>query len=484
MTPESSEPTDRADRPHLASAWRDLGAVLSISFPVIVAMASHTLMGFVDTWLLAEYGRDEVASVGAAGAVVFIFIAFVFGTSNCTSAFVAQSLGRGRPGDCSRYAWQGIYFGVLAQAALVPAIVFGSHIFAAFGHETAVQAMETTYFRIRLLHAAATAAYAALTSFFQGIGKPVIAMYAALVANVLNAVLDAVLIFGLWGFPEMGITGAAVATVIASYFQVGLLFAAFFHGPMRRRFATRKLWRPDPVRFWQLMRIGAPAGLSFMLHTASWAIFTNVLIGRLGSSILAANNITHAIIRLSFMPAIGVSKGVTVLVGQSVGRRDIPTAKRRAYAGMGLAMLYMTLMGVLFVVFRGQIIRLFRSDAVIVEAGSKMLILAAVFQAFDALGIVSYGALRGAGDTRFPAIVDVASGWLLLLPLGYALTFPLGMGYVGAWAAAAFMIAVVGSIFFLRFVGEAWRKIDIFATRKGPVSAPTPAAESPRPASR
>jgi len=466
--PQSAH-VEAAPRPApLAAAWRDLAAVISISFPVIVAMASHTLMGFVDTWLLAEYGRDEVAAVGAAGSVVFIFIAFVFGTSNCTSAFVAQSLGRGSPGDCSRYAWQGVYFGLLAQVALLPVIVLAGHIFAAFGHESQVQAMETIYLRLRLLHAAGTAAYAALTSFFQGIGKPVIPMYAALIANVFNAILDAVLIFGLWGFPEMGITGAALATVVASYFQVALLFAWFFRGTMRRAFATGAHWRPDLARFAQLMRIGAPAGLSFMLHTASWAIFTNILIGRLGSDILAANNITHAIIRLSFMPAIGVSKGVTVLVGQSIGRRNIPTAKRRAYAGMGLAMFYMTLMGLLFVAFRGQIIRLFRDEAQIVEAGTRMLILAAVFQAFDALGIVSYGALRGAGDTRFPAIVDVASGWLLLLPLGYALTFPLGLGYVGAWAAAAFQIAVVGTIFFLRFIGEAWRKIDIFATRKPP----------------
>ena len=193
--------------------------------------------------------------------------------------------------------------------------------------------------------------------------------------------------------------------------------------------------------------------------------------------ILAANNVTHSIVGLSFMPAIGLNKGITVLVGQYIGRRDIPAAKRRAYVGIALAMVYMCLCGVLFFLFRGPIIRLFRSEPTIVEAGRRMLVLAAIFQAFDALGIMSHGALRGAGDTKFPAIIDIAGGWLLLLPLGYALTFPLGWGYVGAWTAAAVQIAVVGLIFFWRFVSEAWRKIDIFEgvePLQAPDDHPTP----------
>ena len=127
--------------------------------------------------------------------------------------------------------------------------------------------------------------------------------------------------------------------------------------------------------------------------------------------------------------------------------------------------------GVVFVLFRASFIGFFITKnsgldaagrAVILEAGSKMLILAAVFQAFDGLCIVCYGALRGAGDTRFPAIVCVSSAWTVLLPLGYVLTYPAGLGYVGAWSAAAIHIAIVGLVLFWRFASEAWRKIDIF----------------------
>jgi putative MATE family efflux protein len=363
---------------------------------------------------------------------------------------------------------------------VVPFALVAPLLFAAFGHEAPLQGLETTYFRIRMAHVLGTGTYAALSSFFQGIGRPKIPMYAALVANLFNAVLDAFLIFGVGPIPAMGIAGAALATALASYFQSVLLLGAFLWGPLHARFRTRDTWRFDWARFKRLLNIGAPAGASFSLHVASWAIFTNLLIGKLGRDILAANNVCHSILGLSFMPAVGLNKGITVLVGQYIGKRQIPAAKRRAYVGIGLAMVYMGLCGLIFVLFRRPIIRLFHAAPTIVETGSRMLILAAIFQAFDALGIISHGALRGAGDTKVPAIVDIAAGWFLLLPLGYVLTFPLGWGYVGAWTAAAVQIATVGIIFFARFVSEAWRKIDIFAGVEPAVaqaSAPLPPSD-------
>ena len=460
------------DSPHgqsiLRTAWRDAGEILGLSFPIIVAMASHTMMGVVDTWILAQFGADELAAGGAAAGVAFTFIALIFGTANCTSAFVAQSIGRGQPGECGRYTWQGIYFGLAVQALIFPFLVTpwaASRLMGLFGHEMRLQPLESVYLQIRLFHILGTAAYASLTSFFQGIGRPRVPMVAAVIANVFNAALDYVLVFGLVGLPRMGIAGAALATTIASYFQAGLLLLAFLGPEMHKRFKTRRHWRLDVGRLKRLLWVGLPAGLSFMLEVATWTIFTNVLIGRLGRDILAANNVTHQIIHVSFMPALGINKGITVIVGQYIGRRQIGLAKRKTYVAIGLTMAYMVCMGLCFVVFRRPLVQLFRSDEPIVAAGSTMLILAAIFQAFDAIGIVSYGALKGAGDTRVPAILSVSLSWGLLLPLGYLLTYTAGLGYVGAWAAAAIYIAVIGPVMFWRFASEAWRKIDIFEGR-------------------
>jgi MATE family multidrug resistance protein len=451
-----------AERNSVHNAWEDLREVLSISFPVVIAMASHMVMQFVDTLMLARYGRDELAAVGAAATASFTFLALVMGTGNVTNTFVSQSIGRGTPGECSRYAWQGLYFGVAMQLVAVPLMVGAPQIFALFDHAPQVQVLENQYFRIRLAHALGTAGYASLTSFFQGIGRPGVPMVAAIVANTFNVLLDYVLIFGVWGFPEMGIQGAAVGTTVSSYFQDVLLLGWFLSRRYHEKYNTRNTWRLDLFRLKRLLVVGLPAGLSFMLNVASWSLFTLGLIGPLGPNILAANNVTMQVTHLSFMPAIGVHKGVQVLVGQYIGRRDIRAAKRRAYLGLAVAGTYMGLMGVGFVLFRRPIVRWFRTEAAIVEAGSTMLILAAIFQVFDAMGIIFVGALRGAGDTAFPAVAGLVLAWGLMLPVGYGLTYWAEWGYVGAWTGAALYVGAFGGVLLWRFAGEAWRSIDIF----------------------
>ncbi|MBM4033965.1 MAG: MATE family efflux transporter [Planctomycetes bacterium] len=470
-----SGPTPRDDPPGVPpatlDAWRDLREVLGMSLPVIVAMASHTMMGVVDSVMLADYSPYALAASGAAGVMAFVVAAFIFGTMNCTSTFVSQSIGRGESEECARYTWQGLYFGLAAQAAVVPLMVAPRWAFGVFGLDARVEGPAAVYFGLRMAHVAGSAAYASLASFFQGIGRPSIPMWAAIAANIFNVAADYALIYGHWGFPEMGIAGAAVATGAASYLQVVLLLAVFLSRPMHEAFRTRSHPGFDAARFGRLMAIGAPSGLTFMLDVASWAVFTNALIGRLGPNILAANTAVHAITSLSFMPTVGMNKGITVLVGQYIGRGDIPAAKRMTYLGLKLAMAYMFVMGLLFVALPGPLMSFFVSNdpkvlasdrAAILSAGKTMLMLAAIYQAFDALWIVSIGALRGAGDTRFPAIVCIGTAWGFLLPLGLLLTRTLGWGYVGAWVAAAVQVAVVGCILFWRFTSEAWRKIDIF----------------------
>jgi MATE family multidrug resistance protein len=462
-------PQAPASRPR-SDDWHVLREVLGISAPIIVAMASHTLMGAVDTLILGHYSRDAVAAGGAAAGLTWTLLAFIFGTATCTSTFVAQSLGRGTPEECARYTWQGIWFGVAAQALAFPFILGPgptAWLAGLFGHEPSVLPYyEGVYLHLRMFHILGTTAYAALSAFFQGIGRPGIPMVAALIANVLNALLDVVMVFGLFGCPELGVAGAALATTLTSYLQAGLLLVAFLSVPMHDQFHTRTAWRFDAARLRRLLRIGSPAGLSMLLGAACGTVFTNSLIGGLGRDILAANNIVHQIAALSFMPAVGLHKGVSVLVGQAIGRRDIAAAKQRAYAALALAIAYMVPMGIVFFVFRGPLIRLFLDDPWaypdLLAAGRTMLVFAALFQAFDAVGIVCLGALRGAGDTRFPALVSAGLAWGFMLPLGYLLRDSAGLGYVGVWVAAAIETALCGLLMLWRFSSEAWRKIDIF----------------------
>jgi MATE family multidrug resistance protein len=335
-------------------------------------------------------------------------------------------------------------------------------IFAAVGHGAQVQEREVVYFQIRLFSITGLTMSVALGSFFQAVSRPRIPMVIVVVANLMNAGLDYVLIFGKLGFEPTGIRGAAIATVIASSLQGLTMLLVFLSPPFNRRFGSLGTARWDWRRMGRLFSIGWAAGLNFALDVASWSVFTNFLVGRLGKIPLAASNIAVQITHLSFMPTVGLSMAITALVGQWIGRKEVGAAERRTYIALGLAMAYMFAMGVVFVVFRRQLISFFRSEPEVVALGSRILIVAAVFQVFDAIGIVTSGALKGAGDTRWVAMFTVTYAWLVFLPTSYLMAFRLKLGAVGAWTGVALYIFFLSMTLLWRFRGKRWRRIDIF----------------------
>ncbi len=444
------------------SLLNELGEVLRLSLPIIVTTLSHTLMQFVDVLMLGKYGRLELAASSPAGMTFFVVASFLIGINSCNNTFVSQSMGRGHPSECARYTVHAIYLALIAQVLMIPLIIGGHVVFEFFAHEPEIRVLETTYFRVRGFQLGGVGMVVALATFYQGTGRPVIPMIAALVANALNVLGNYLLIFGKFGFPEWGIFGAGLATTVMTYVQVLILLGVFLSRRTHAKFTTRR-WRPFELqRIRRLLAIGVPAGVSFALDVASWAIFINLVIGRLGTNTLAGSNVAGQIMALSFMPTVGLGIAVTALVGRYIGKGDIPGAKRRAYVAMACACSYMTLMGVLFVLFRGPLIRMFSSEPEIVRVGGIILCYAALFQFSDAIGILSHAALKGAGDMKFAAIVHVLTAWFFFLPLVLFLGRGQAWGVHGAWISATAYIWIIDVIFFRRFVGERWRKIDIF----------------------
>ncbi len=466
----------------------DLGAgtreVLGLAGPIIVAMCSGTLMSFVDFWMLSHLSLTAAAAIAPSAILVFACTSFFIGVLTCTNTFVSQSFGRETWDECTRYTWQGLWVSALvglASLALWPLapVVFGA--LGRLGHGPELQQIETLYFQWRVPSIAPIVAITAAAGFFQGIGRPGITMVAAVGANALNVLLNWVFIYGHWGAPRMGVAGSALATDISCWVQLGILLTVFLAGENHAKYASRSSWRPDRSRMARLFVVGAPAGLSMLLDVGTWGVFVNVFIGTFGKVSLAASNMATQWMHLSFMPTVGLGIAVTALVGQNIGRRDLARARSRARAGILLGMIYMTLMGVVFFLFRGSLIRTFvvegSADAeAVVALGSEILILAAIFQLFDAMGIVSSSALKGAGDTRFPMLVTVVLGLAVFLPSCFALK-ALGYQALGAWISATLYILLLGVALLWRWKSRAWENIDIF--RKAPEPAELPARPTP-----
>jgi MATE family multidrug resistance protein len=458
------------------SRWTGLSEVFRLAMPAILASISWTVMQFVDTAMVGQLGQVPLAAVGSAGLWSFVMNTFAVGVVGCVATFVGQSLGRGRLVDCGRYAWQGIYLSLATGVVGLALWPLASPIFNLMPHTPDVTQQEILYFRVRLFGYVFIAWQTALASFFQAINRPMIPMVSAFAANLANIVLDYGLIFGNFGLPRMEIAGAALATVISLAFQVVILQWLFLSKPMEQTYATRSGFAFNWRKTSELFNIGWPAGLSFLLDVTNWGIFTSFIVGYFGDSVLAAHTAAIAIMHISFVPAMGLNQAIAPIVGQWIGRENIPIAKARAYTGTKLGIMYMFGMGVIFAFLGPSIIRaFFIDDPNVVKLCHVFLMMGAVFQGFDAINIVLSGALRGAGDTRWIAVMTAIGAYCIFLPSALVMAFVFRWGAIGAWLGATVYIIALSGIMFRRFHGERWRYIKIFRADLIPaVKAPDP----------
>lgn len=444
--------------------WAGLSEVLAMTIPLSLGSMSFAIMRFVDTAMVSRLPGDApLAAVGTAGLATFTLATFFVGVVGCVGTFVAQSYGRGEHENCARYTWQGIYVALAAGAAVLVFWPLAGPMFRLMPHSDEVTRLELTYFRVRLFGFVFISWQAGLSGFFQGVKRPWIPMYAALCANAVNVVLDYLLIFGHFGFPRWEIGGAALATVIAQGVHVAIMQAVFLSKSSHAQYGSRTAYAIDWVKTRELLRIGWPGGLSLFLDLVNWSVFTLLIVGCFGDVALAAHNAAIQFAHLSFLPALGLNQAIAAIVGQWIGRKDVPRAKARTYTAMRLAVGYMTVVGVTLAVFGKPLIHVaFSQNPEVIQLGRILLIVCAAFQGFDAVNIVLFGALRGVGDTRWMMWTTVLGGYLFFLPVALALAFALGWGAIGAWVGATAYIILLSGIVFRRFHGEGWRSVRIF----------------------
>ena len=463
--------------------WEGLREVLRMAWPIMLGAMSFVIMDFVDKIFVSRLGVDHLAAVGSAGIWSYTLGVFFVGIAGCVATFASQSIGRGNKDHSAAYTWQGIYISIAAGSTVLLMWPISRPLFEPMGHTPEVVELELTYFRIRVLGFAFVAWQAALAAFFQSINRPIIPMYTTLVGNIANVVLDYALIFGKFGFPEMGIGGAATATVIAMILQVALLHYVFMNKSIDGEYGSRRMWRPDLKKAKDLFAIGWPSGLAGFLDVAGWSIFTSFIVGGFGTIQLAAHTAAISFMHLIFVPAMAVGMAITPIVAQWIGRGEIAIAKARAYTATRLSMSFMVSVGLVLAIFGSQLMRVFSEDPEVINLGATLLILAAIFAGFDAITITLIGALRGAGDTRWMMVALTIGSYCFSLPLAWFFSSPLGMQAKGAWIGVTFYIIAISGVFLWRFHGEAWRHIKIFSEDRIEEAAPpeseaTPIAET------
>ena len=435
-------------------------ALLALAMPMIAAMVSRTVMSFVDFVMVSRLGTEAQAAIMPAGVLLFCVMAFGMGVVGTVSSFVAQSLGRGRLEDCGRWAWQGVAVSLAIGVAVLPAWAVVDDLFAAVGHAPAVRAMETVYVRIGLLGLGPALAAVALTNFFNGVHRPMVGFWAALIGNVFNGVANYALIFGKWGLPEMGIAGAAWGTTAAGALQALLLLAWMIRPACDRRYRSRSTWRPSAPLIRRMLRFGVPSGVQFSVDIAAFAVFTLLLVGRFGTVQLAAHNLVFKLLEVSFMPAVGMGMAVQAAVAKAIGSGDPHRARRIVRWATLLTCGYMGSVALGYLTLRYPLARALSDSPEVVAWAVQLLLLCAVFQVFDAVGITHGHALQGAGDNRWQAAASAAFALVVLVGGGYAVAaaFP-RLGAIGPWSAATAYIVLLGVTLWARWRFGAWESI-------------------------
>ncbi|UCG53066.1 MAG: MATE family efflux transporter [Candidatus Latescibacterota bacterium] len=430
-------------------------------------MVSQTVMWTVDSAMVGHVGKTELAAVGLGGLLVWTIYSFFVGLSYSVSTYVAQSYGARKLTWCGAYLWHGLYIGLVSGAIIIFIRYFNSWTVDLLGPAPEVKDLCVSYAGIRMLSAPFFIFQYTFSNFFRGLGDTKTPMKVMILANCANIVLDYFLIFGNGPFPTMGVAGAAWATFIANVLSAVAFASITFSGLFRSEYNTTCGWRLNKTHLVELLKIGMPIGLHYFLDIGSFLIFS-AYVGRMGTEQLAANQIVIQVLALSFMPCHGFSVAATTLMGQYIGAGRHDLAKKSAYATLRLGIFYSGFIGMTYVLLPVFLVKIFNDDPLVVFYGKRLIYLAAVFQLFDAVQMISAGALRGAGDTKTPMILALGGGWFLFLPMSFVFGTVLAGGVVGAWGGATLYVVFLGIAMFLWLKKERWKGIKLVKVESSP----------------
>jgi MATE family multidrug resistance protein len=441
--------------------------ILQIAWPLIIANSFWNLQLTIDRIMLGNY---STAALGAAVAVMGVFwtpMALLQQTSAYLMTFVAQYFGAKKFKMIGPAVWQSLYVSVVGGLAFLLFIPVSQHVFNFMGHATELRLFEKEYFDAICYSALPTAIVAAVSAFYTGLGNTRIVIWINLVGLVANAILDYIMIFGKFGFPEMGAAGAGYATSIAT--AISAVFALFLmmNRDHEKKFRIISAWKFNLDLMIRFIRYGLPSGAQWALEGLAFTVFL-IIVGRMpnGPAALSASSIAITIMMLSILPALGVAQAVSVLVGQHLGENKPKLAEASTWSGYQVALMYIVAVGSTFVLFPQFYLGWFHNvkDPVLWSQVQVivpyLLMFVAFFTCFDAMNFVFTFALKGAGDTRFVSAVVLFLPWpMMVLPTWLIRDWPGGIYW--AWGIAAVYGVTQAMIFLRRFLGGKWKKMSV-----------------------
>ncbi|MFN0157945.1 MAG: MATE family efflux transporter [Bacteroidota bacterium] len=439
------------------------GRVLKISTPAVAGLSSQMIVSVAEAAMVGRLANTEVvlAALGLGLLATWAITSFFSSLATGTHVLVARRQGEGNHIGAGEVlnnsllvaALLGILIGVLGY-------FFSYGLLDFFASDPAVAAAGTEYMQWRFLGLIFFLIVVAYRGFFNGIGHTKVFMISAIIINLANILFNYLLIFGAFGFPEKGLAGAGLASVISNL--IGCLFfvGATFLPAYRRTYGYYHSWGIRKAIISQIIKISTPVSLQNILILMGFLVFVAVT-GKLGTREQAASQVVISALFMSFLPCFGFGLGAQTLVGQSLGNKDHHLAKRFGMEAARLATYFTAVLGAIFILFPDAVILLITTNSDVTDVARPILQLAGAAQIFYAAGIVLAYALQSAGATVYVMVIEVITHWIIFLPLSYVFGVVWEGGLIGAWLALPVYIISYTVLILAKYQKDSWLRIKV-----------------------
>ncbi|TXJ12481.1 MAG: MATE family efflux transporter [Afipia sp.] len=428
---------------------------ITLALPIALTQLGQIAMMTTDLALIGRLGDQAVAAASLAHTVFFVAFVIGMGLVSAVAPLAAQALGARKPRIVRRALRVGLWAALLLCIPMMLLPLFGEQILLMLGQSPENARLAQRYLLGLAPGMAPALCFMAIRNFMGAVNRPEPGLWITLAAIPANGVLGYALIHGHWGMPRLELLGAGVATTTVNFGMcAAALWVTYSQRPFRKFHVLGHFWRPDWPLMKELVVIGAPIAVSFLLEYGLFSA-AGLLMGLISTSALAAHQIALQIAAILFMVPFGIGMAATVRVGQAFGRGELPAIRRAGIVAIVLGIVFMSVMTLAVIVARFDLARFFFGDSpqglAAIDLAATLMLVGATFFIADGIQTVAAGALRGLSDTRIPLLLAALSYWAIGFTSACALAFWIGLGAVGVWIGLSIGTGLYAILLVLRF---------------------------------
>ena len=421
---------------------------LSLSFPIMISQLGHITVGVFDSLMIGKVSVSQLAAVSLATSIFSFILLFCIGLSYGITPLISSSE-RGKK-YVSSILYNGMLVNVISCILLVSFVILTKHLLSYLGQDQEVLFHTYSYLDIICISLIPLILFQTFKQFIEGLGFTKPSMYISVISNVINVVLNAVLIFGLFGFPRLEIVGAAYATLISRVIMFLLILIYCLNDRRFSKYILKTKFLVNLNHIKDIFRIGFASGLQYIFEVGAFSVAT-VMTGSIGAIHLAAHQIALNLASISYMIASGIGSASMISLSYYDGKRNFEDMRRSGFACFLLVFILMIVSALIFIIFRNYLPVLYVDDTGVINIASTLLIFAGLFQISDGIQAVGLGILRGIRDIKKPTIVTFISYWIISIPLSYFLGIEYGYGVYGIWIGLSVGLTLAAIFHVTRF---------------------------------